>query len=67
MSNNSLEKLICFGNKSKLSLIFLILFVVTISFIIYGLNELYPIYIDDWDYSFVYYTNDNLETFFESL
>jgi len=41
-----------------------ILFVAALAgifFIMFDLNRLFPIYIDDWDYSFIYYTNDWLK------
>ena len=40
---------------------------ITIFIIMFDLNSLFPIYIDDWDYSFVYYTNDWLKNFWDVI
>jgi len=40
---------------------------VAVFIIMFGLNRLYPTYIDDWDYSFIYYTNDKFTSIFDVI
>lgn len=67
MSHNNPDKSIRFGNKSKFPSILLYLIAIVSFFIIYDLNRLYPTYIDDWDYSFIYYTGERLGSIFDVI
>lgn len=51
----------------KYNIILFIAFLSGIFAIIFNLNRLFPTYIDDWDYSFVYYTNNKLNSVFDII
>lgn len=53
--------------RKKGGLIFFSFFLIGIFAVIFNLNRLYPTYIDDWDYSFVYYTNNKLSSVFDII
>ena len=62
MSNKSIRE-----KKGYIPIVFFSFFLLFIFAIIFNLNHLYPTYIDDWDYSFVYYTNDKLSSVFDII
>lgn len=65
--NNIIKKFTTITNKPLIPVIFFLITVIATFFFIYDLNRLYPIYIDDWDYSFIYYTNDKLSSIFDVI
>lgn len=65
MNKNTLQKLLEGKTVNRISLIFFLIIIAAIFIVFYELNKLFPIYIDDWDYSFVYYTDEWFSSFFD--
>lgn len=67
MSKNITNKISTLYNKPIIRVIACFIIIAAIFAVMFDLNRLFPIYIDDWDYSFVYYTNDWLNSIFDVI
>lgn len=67
MSHKILNIISSYSKGSRLAFIFSCVILLVVGLLMFDLNRLYPTYIDDWDYSFVYYTNNKLSSVFDII